>query len=70
MVDDKVKGPASCFPSIEKKYGQPISHWKAQLDDIRNLRHSDMVDLLKTKHGLGHGHANAIVAHYRAEHGL
>jgi hypothetical protein len=27
MVDDKVKGPASYFPSIEKKYGRPIDHW-------------------------------------------
>jgi hypothetical protein len=25
----KVKGPASYFPSIEKKYGQPIEHWLA-----------------------------------------
>ncbi|MEG0119543.1 MAG: DUF4287 domain-containing protein, partial [Pseudomonas sp.] len=24
--DNKVKGPASYFPSIEKKYGQPIDH--------------------------------------------
>lgn len=23
----KIKGPASYFPSIEKKYGQPIDHW-------------------------------------------
>ncbi|MGH8437563.1 MAG: DUF4287 domain-containing protein, partial [Pseudomonas sp.] len=23
--DTKVKGPASYFPSIEKKYGQPIT---------------------------------------------
>ena len=23
----KVKGPALYFPSIEKTYGKPISHW-------------------------------------------
>lgn len=23
----KVTGPASYFPSIEKKYGQPVGHW-------------------------------------------
>lgn len=23
-ADSKVKGPASYFPSIEKKYGQPV----------------------------------------------
>ncbi|MCB1465449.1 MAG: DUF4287 domain-containing protein, partial [Nitratireductor sp.] len=28
MADEKIKGPASYFPSIEKKYGRPISEWK------------------------------------------
>ena len=27
----KVRGPASYFPSIEKTYGQPIAHWLALL---------------------------------------
>lgn len=27
-MTEPVKGPASYFPSIEKKYGQPIEHWK------------------------------------------
>ncbi len=28
MTDsEKPKGPASYFPSIEEKYGQPIAHW-------------------------------------------
>ncbi len=26
-MTEKVKGPASYFPSIEKTYGQPIDHW-------------------------------------------
>lgn len=30
----------------------------------------EMVELLKAEHGMGHGHANAIVAVYRAKHGL
>jgi hypothetical protein len=31
MTDAQVKGPASYFPSIEKKYGRPIAEWKALL---------------------------------------
>lgn len=35
MPDDappeKVKGPASYFPSMEKKYGKPIAEWKAMI---------------------------------------
>jgi Domain of unknown function (DUF4287) len=67
-MTDKVMGPRSYFPSIEKKYGQPISHWMAQLDAVRDAKHLEQVTFLKEQHGLGHGHANAIVAVYRSEH--
>lgn len=63
----KTKGPASYFPSIEKKYGQPISHWMSIIEAMRLDQHMQMVSVLKSEHGLGHGHANALVAHYRAE---
>lgn len=66
MSDQKVKGPASYFPSIEKTYGQPIDHWLALLDGMRDRKHMEMVSVLKAEHGLGHGHANALVAHHRA----
>lgn len=62
----KVKGPASYFPSIEKKYGQPISHWLELLKTVSGKKHMEMVAWLKTEHGMGHGHANALVAHYLA----
>ena len=63
----KVKGPASYFPSIEQTYGQPIDHW---LDLVRASPlegHMEIVGWLKSEHGLGHGHANAIVAFVKAE---
>lgn len=67
---EKVTGPASYFPSIERTYGQPIDHWFAVLAEHRGLRHMEMVALLKTEHGMGHGHANAVVAYFRAREGL
>lgn len=66
MTAEPVKGPASYFPSIERKYGRPIGDW---LDLVRQrlpARHMELVAMLKTDHGLGHGHANAVVAHVLA----
>lgn len=65
--ESKPKGPASYFPSIEKTYGQPIEHWMTLLDGAGPLKHMDAVNLLKAGHGLGHGHANALVAFHRAK---
>lgn len=67
---EKVTGPKSYFPSIEKKYGQPISHWMKLLEQVKSAKHMEQVAFLKNEHGLGHGHANAIVAVFRAERGL
>ncbi len=64
---EKIKGPASYFPSIEKTYGKPMRHW---LDLVATLLatqgHMEAVGTLKNEHGLGHGHANAIVAYAKA----
>ena len=66
-ADEKVKGPASYFPSIEKNYGKPISHWMKLLDGMGALKHMEQVAALKTEHKMGHGHANALVAYHRAQ---
>jgi hypothetical protein len=58
-----VTGPASYFPSIEKAYGRSIAEWKAIVRAHPDLRHGELVNPLKTEHGMGHGHANALVAH-------
>ena len=63
----RATGPASYFPSIEKTSGRPIGEW---LDLARSRgadKHMVVVNWLKAEHGLGHGHANAIVAYVRAE---
>ncbi len=65
--NEKVKGPASYFPSIEKKYGQPMTYWFEQLESVSNLKHMEQVEWLKSEHGMGHGHANAIVGYLKAK---
>ena len=67
MTDTPVKGPASYFPSIEKKYGRPIADWIALVSDRAGETHMQRVAWLKSEHGMGHGHANAIVAHVMAQ---
>ena len=66
---EKVTGPASYFPSIDKKYGHPVSYWMEQLDAVRDAKHMEQVTYLKDM-GMGHGHANAVVAVYRKDNGL
>lgn len=61
-AQDKVKVPASYFPAMEKKYGQPIDHWLKLAANLKDMKHMGRVAFLKSEHGLGHGHANAIVA--------
>jgi hypothetical protein len=58
----KVQGPASYFPAIEKKYGRPISEWKDIIRAHPELKHMELVNLLENDYGMGHGHANALVA--------
>ena len=65
-AEEKVSGPASYFPSIEKKYGHPIQHWLDLVQQQKNKKHMEIVNWLKTEHQMGHGHANAIVAYVLA----
>eukprot|EP00042_Codosiga_hollandica_P000904 m.9601 g.9601 ORF g.9601 m.9601 type:complete len:70 (-) comp12319_c1_seq1:25-234(-) len=66
-AEEKVKGPASYFPSIEKKYGQPIAHWEQVIAKAGPLKHMELVNKLKAEHEMGHGHANALVAYFQAK---
>ena len=70
MADqEKVQGPASYFPSIEKKYGHPVTHWFDLLKKQKGLKHMELVAWLKTEHQMGHGHANALVAYLKQKEG-
>lgn len=69
VAEEKVKGPASYFPSIERTYGRPVEEWLELVRASPLTRHMEIVTWLKTEHGLGHGHANALVAYVRAQDG-
>jgi hypothetical protein len=64
-VSRPIQGTAY-FPAIEKRYGRPVSHWQALLSAHRaqhpDARFMQQVAWLKAEHGMGHGHATALVA--------
>lgn len=65
-TDSKPKGPASYFPSIEMTYGQPMDYWLDIVEKHQAKKHMEIVGVLKSEHGMGHGQANAVVAFYLA----
>lgn len=67
MSDELVKGPASYFPAIEKKYGRPIKDWQEIIARCLPAKHMELVAMLKNEHAMGHGHANALVAYTLAQ---
>ncbi len=70
FMDEKVKGPKSYFPSIEAKYGKPVAFWMKELKKVKDKKYLEQVNFLKEEHGMGHGHANAVVHVFRAENNL
>jgi hypothetical protein len=54
-------GAAPYFPSIEKKHGKSIAEWQHIIAACGRTKHMEIVNYLKTEHGMGHGHANALV---------
>jgi hypothetical protein len=63
----KVKGACLLLSIHRKKYGQPIEHWIKLVQKQKDMKHMEVVNWLKNEHGLGLGHANAIVAHCFAQ---
>ena len=62
-----LKEVLSHFPSIEKNYGRPVEEWLDMIRTRQGGKHMELVAWLKQEHGLGHGHANALVAFVKAE---
>jgi hypothetical protein len=66
-MSEKVTGSASYFPSIEAKYEKPIDYWVKQLKKVSKLSYMEQIKHLKENFEMGHGHANALVAVFRAK---
>ena len=64
-MTEKVQGPASYFPSIEKKYGMPMSHWFAQMEKVAGKKYPEQIAFLRENHGFSQAHANALVMYSR-----
>jgi hypothetical protein len=62
-MPERVTGPAFYFPSIEKKYGKPVSYWLDLIGSSELTKHKELVEWLKADYGIGHGHATALVGH-------
>ena len=67
LMTEQVKGPASYFPSIEKTYGRPVADWFAIIRSMPEQQHMARVARLKSEHGMGHSHANALVAYVKQQ---
>jgi uncharacterized protein DUF4287 len=66
-MPERVTGPAFYFPSIEKKYGKPISYWLGLIGSSGLTKHKELVGWLKDDYGVGHGHATALVGYALAQ---
>ena len=53
------------FPAIEKKHGQPVSHFLNELAELTDAKYPEQIAHLRENHGFSQSHANALVMHFR-----
>lgn len=49
------------FPAIEKKHGQPVSHFLSELGELTDAKYPEQIAYLRENHGFSQAHANAVV---------
>ena len=59
------KSRSSLFPSIEKSYGEKITHWFTIMEKLAGKKYADQVAHLKDNYGFSQTHANALVMYSR-----
>lgn len=59
------KSRESHFPTIEKKYGQPMSHWHRIMAKLAGQKYAEQIAVLREEHGFSQVHANALVMYSR-----
>jgi predicted transport protein len=52
---------ADMMAGLKEKSGKDLAEWKAVIEASGLQKHGEIVSMLKTEHGLGHGYANMIV---------
>ena len=53
------------FPAIERRYGQPMSHWFSVMKQLDGQRYPEQLAFLRQNHGFSQAHANALVMYSR-----
>lgn len=51
----------SHFPAIEKRYGEPMSHWHKLMARLGGKKYPEQMAYLQENHGFSKVHANALV---------
>ena len=55
----------SHFPAIEKRYGEPMSHWHKVMARVAGKTYPEQMAHLQENHGFSKAHANALVMYTR-----
>ena len=56
---------ASHFPAIERRYGEPMSHWHKVMTRVAGKKYPEQMAYLQENHGFSKAHANALVMYTR-----
>lgn len=53
------------FPSIEKRYGEPMKYWFEQMKKVEGKKYPEQISFLRENFGFSQAHANALVMYSR-----